>query len=272
MVLFLGVNFVAVRFSNRELQPFWGATLRFALASTILFAVVMVRKIPIPRGGALTGAALLGATAFGANFAFIYWGLLSVTAATAAIIFATVPVMTFLMAGAVGLEKFRWRVLLGGFVALGGTAFIFYEQLASAFPVAAILAVFLGAVMAAASGVIVKRFPRGHPIGMNAVGMGVGTLILVTLSLLAGEHQALPTMVQTWGAVAWLVTSSIVAFVLLVWVIYRWTASAASYTGLLSPLVTFVAASTIAGETITAIFLAGSLIVLSGVYLGAIRT
>ncbi len=64
----------------------------------------------------------------------------------------------------------------------------------------------------------------------------------------------------------------VVAFVLLVWVIYRWTASAASYSSLLSPLVTFVVASTIAGETITAIFLTGSLIVLLGVYVGAIRT
>jgi len=84
VVLFLGVNFVAVRFSNRELQPFWGATLRFALASVILFAVVRLRRIPLPRGGALTGAVLLGATAFGVNFAFLYWGLLSVTASAEA--------------------------------------------------------------------------------------------------------------------------------------------------------------------------------------------
>ncbi len=207
VVVFLGANFVAIRFSNRELQPFWGATLRFALASGVLFLVVALRKIPLPRGGALRGAVLLGATAFGANFALIYWGLLSVTAATAAIIFATIPIMTFLMASAAGLEKFRWQALLGAFVALGGSAFIFEEQLASAFPVVALAAVFLGAVMAASSGVIVKRFPRGHPVGINAVGMGVGTLILLTVSLLAGEHQNLPTMVQTWGAVGWLVTS-----------------------------------------------------------------
>lgn len=31
VVLVGGGNFVAVRFSNRELAPFWGAGLRFAL-------------------------------------------------------------------------------------------------------------------------------------------------------------------------------------------------------------------------------------------------
>ncbi len=39
-VIVLGVNFVAVRFSNQELPPFWGAALRFIIASVLLFMVV----------------------------------------------------------------------------------------------------------------------------------------------------------------------------------------------------------------------------------------
>ncbi|QQG48204.1 MAG: EamA family transporter [archaeon] len=271
VVLFLGVNFVAVRFSNQELPPFWGATLRFAIASAVLFVVVGVRRVPLPKDGAFTGAVLLGATAFGGNFALIYWGLLHVTSATAAIIFATVPAMTFLMAAGAKLEKFRWGALLGAAVALVGIAFIFAEQLGSSYPLGSLVAIFLGAALAAASGVIVKKFPRGHPVSINAVGMSVGTAILFVVSLVSGEHQAYPVMARTWIALGWLVTSSVVAFVLLVWVIYHWTASASSYTSLLSPLVTFVVASAIAGESISLVFLAGSAVVLVGVYLGAIR-
>ena len=270
IVVFLGVNFVAVRVSNQELPPFWGATLRFGFASVVLFSSLAIRKIPIPKGGALTGAVLLGATAFGANFAFIYWGLLQVTSPTAAIIFATVPAMTFLMATGVGLEKFRWPPLTGAIVALVGIAFIFAEQVGS-YPLFSLIALFLGAVMAAMSGIIVKKFPPAHPISINAVGMVVGTLILLGVSLAAGEHQQAPLMAKTWLALGWLVTSSVGAFVLLVWVIYRWTASASSYTSLLSPLVTFVVASALLGETVSLVFLAGSAVVLAGVYLGAIR-
>ena len=51
-----GSNFLAVRLSNRELDPFWGAGLRFTLA-TGLFAFVMVtRKSTLPRGRVLAGS------------------------------------------------------------------------------------------------------------------------------------------------------------------------------------------------------------------------
>jgi drug/metabolite transporter (DMT)-like permease len=50
IVVLGGFNAVAVRFSNRELEPFWGATLRFALAAVVLFGVVVWRRVPLPRG------------------------------------------------------------------------------------------------------------------------------------------------------------------------------------------------------------------------------
>src|SRR5438270_372850 len=52
VVLIGGTNFVAVRFSNRELPPFWGAGLRFALAALFLQAVavagstVLLKRLP----------------------------------------------------------------------------------------------------------------------------------------------------------------------------------------------------------------------------------
>jgi drug/metabolite transporter (DMT)-like permease len=63
-VIVLGVNFVAVRFSNQELPPFWGAALRFMIASFLLFGIVRLRNIPLPHGAALTGAVLFGLFSF----------------------------------------------------------------------------------------------------------------------------------------------------------------------------------------------------------------
>jgi hypothetical protein len=37
-----GGNAVCIRFSNRELAPLWGASLRFALAAAVLLAVMVV--------------------------------------------------------------------------------------------------------------------------------------------------------------------------------------------------------------------------------------
>ena len=50
MVVIAGSNFVAVRFSNQELQPFWGATLRFLVACALFFGVMRWRGAALPRG------------------------------------------------------------------------------------------------------------------------------------------------------------------------------------------------------------------------------
>ncbi|MBI3859511.1 MAG: DMT family transporter [Thaumarchaeota archaeon] len=270
LVVFLGVNFVAVRFSNRELAPFWGAALRFMIASAILFTVSFAFKLKLPSGRGLQGAVLYGVLAFGAGFALVYWGLVRVPAAMGSIAFATIPVTTLVLAILVGLERFRWRGALGALVTLVGISLIFSEQLAAEVPPVPLLVVLIAAVTAAASGIVIKWFPRSHPVGVNAVAMAVGSGILIVVSLLVRETPRLPSLAPTWAALGWLVASSVVAFVLLVWVITKWTASAASYSSVLSPLVTFAVASSLAGESITLPFLAGSLIVLAGVYVGAI--
>ena len=76
-VLVGGLNFVAVRFSNRELPPFEWAALRFAAASLLFLAYARVRGIPLPRGRSLTGAVLFGLLGFSGAYAFLYWGLVS---------------------------------------------------------------------------------------------------------------------------------------------------------------------------------------------------
>lgn len=52
-VLIGGFNFVAVRFSNRELAPMFGAGVRFTSAAVLLLAVLALRRLPMPRGRAL---------------------------------------------------------------------------------------------------------------------------------------------------------------------------------------------------------------------------
>src|SRR5688572_28445507 len=96
MTLIAGSNFVAVRFSNQELQPFWGATLRFAVACALFFGVMRLRRAALPRGRALAGVAIYGALGFGAFYALLYWALRTVPAGIASVLVALVPLLTFL--------------------------------------------------------------------------------------------------------------------------------------------------------------------------------
>ena len=63
---------------------------------------------------------------------------------------------------------------------------------------------------------------------------------------------------------------SVGTFVLGLYVLKRWTASATSYSLVLMPIVTILFASWIADEPITSALLVGGLFVLSGVYIGAL--
>lgn len=269
-VIFLGVNFVAVRFSNQELPPFWGASLRFIIASILLFGIVQLRNIPLPQGAALTGAALFGLFSFALNFGFLYWALTRVSAGMASVMFATIPLITQLIASLIGQERLTWRGILGAMIVIAGISVVFIEQLRFDIPFIYLGAVLLGAASAASSGIVVRHFPKSQPMATNVVGMGVAAILLLILSFFTGETRGLPTLPSTWLALGWLVLSSIVGFVLIVWLLARWSATATSYIGVLTPLVTVVTASLLASETPTLTFLAGSLLVLLGVYVGAL--
>jgi drug/metabolite transporter (DMT)-like permease len=271
-VIFLGVNFVAVRFSNQELPPFWGASLRFIVASTLLFVILRLRNIPLPRGAALTGAVMFGLFSFAISYGFLYWGLTRVGAGMASVMFATIPLITQLIASLIGQERLTWRGMLGALIVIAGISVVFVEQLRFDTSLVYLGSVLMGVASSALSGIVVKYFPRSHPVSTNVVGMGVGAILLLLLSFFLGETQALPALPSTWLAVGWLVLSSIVGFVLIVWLLSRWSATATSYIGVLTPLVTVVVASLLAAETPTLTFLVGSLFVLLGVYVGALSS
>ena len=274
-VTLAGGNVIAVRSvscEDCELDPFWAAASRFLLASLILAAIALVVRGGMPRGRALLGAVLYGVLGFGAAFAFAYWGLQRVTAGLGAVFLATVPLLTFAFALLHRQEGFRWDGLIGGVFAVAGMAVIFREGLGAGMPLRSLLALLVAAVCFAETGIVVKAFPRVHPVSMNAIGLGVGGLMLLVLALLYGDSLAVPALAKTWVAQAYLVfLGSVVAFSLYVYVLRRWTASAVSYEGVLIPIVAILLASRLQHEEITWAFAAGSVLVLIGVYVGALR-
>lgn len=270
-VLIGGSNIVAVRFSNVELEPFWGAAFRFALSGLLFLFVVAWRKSPWPRGRAMLGAFLFGLLNIGLFYAFAYYALVVVASGFAAVVLGLAPLVTYLLAVAQKLETFRWRALGGAAVALAGLAFIFREQVQADVPYLALFAL-LGATLSAAQAtIVVKRFPRVDPYVLNTVAMAVGASLLLALSVFAGESWTLPTRGDTLTAFLYLVTlGGLGLFTLVLYVLNRWTASGTSYGFVLFPVVATSMGAWLANEPVTWTFVGGSLIVLLGVYVGAI--
>lgn len=271
-VLFGGVNAIAIRQAVLELPPLWAMGARFFIAGLLFSALVVVLRRPIPRGRSLWGAALYGVVGFAGGFAPTATGLQTVPGGTGAVLIATSPLIVFVLAVAQRQERFTPRGLLGAIVAIAGIGVVFADQLSAAVPIAGLALVLLGALAISESSIILKSVPRSDPFASNAVAMLAGGAVLLALSLLVGESQPLPARTSTWLAEGYLIVfGSVGLFTLFVYVLQRWTASAASYATLLFPFVGIVVATILTGETFDSSFFVGGAVMLLGVYIGAFQ-
>ena len=270
-VLIGGINFVAVRFSNRELPPLFGSGTRFAAAAVLLLVAMRWQRIPFPRGATLFGTVVYGVFGFTVGYALAYWALLQLSAGIGAVVLAAIPLITLLIAPLHGIERFRRRGLVGSLLAVAGIAILASPRAGDGIPLLPLLAMLGAAVAFAEAGVIVKKFPPTHPVATNATGMAVGGLLLVLLSALAGESWDLPEQSTTWLAFVYLVLlGSVGLFGLFLFTLGRWRATAVSYMTALFPVVAMIAGALIAGEAITLNGAVGGAVVLAGVYVGVL--
>jgi len=271
VVLLGGSNSVAIRFCNRELAPFWGATLRFGVAALIFWLILWWRKLKLPGLRDSTVIAVNGFLSVGVSFALLYWALIRVPVGLATIIISIGPLFTFFLAVLHRLERFRIQVLVGGSISLLGMAIAINAQPGGMELLPSILALILGSLVAAEGNVIFKMYSlKGDPAVINALSLSAGALFLGAASLIAGEAWLLPVKPEVWIAVVYLILGGSVAmFYMFVYLLSRWTASAASYAILCFPLVATFLAAWLAKEAVTLLFLLGGVIVITGVWIGA---
>ena len=263
-----GSNAVAIRLGNLELAPFWGAALRFLGAGFLLLSLTALMRIHWPRGRAFAGVAIFGALNFGLGYAFLYWALQEANAGTAQVVLALVPLATLLLATLQRVESFRWLGLLGSLVAAGGVVWLFLES-AEVVSLATLMALFGCTLCFAQAGIVVKRFPAVHPVAENAFAMLIGGGLLLVFSLFSGEPRTWPSEPSTWLSLIYLILlGSIALFLLVLFVLHRWTASAAAYALLLMPIMTIALGVVILNEPATPSLLAGALLVVVGVFVG----
>lgn len=266
-----GFNFVAVRFSNRELAPMLGAGVRFTVAALILLSIVALRRLPMARGKALKAAVLYGLLNFTAAYGLAYWALTTLPAGIGAVLFAATPLFTVFLAPLHGIEKFRVRGLVGSLITLVGIVILANPTGADRLPWLSLLAMLGSAAAAAEAGVVLKLLPSAHPISTNAVAMAIGGPLLLGASGLIGESWGLPAKTETWVAVSYLaVIGSVGLFGLFLFVLRRWSATGTSYATALIPVITVIVGSLLASEAITLPMVVGGVIVLVGVYIGAL--
>jgi drug/metabolite transporter (DMT)-like permease len=266
-----GANAVGIKFSNDELDPLWGAALRFTAAAAVMWLILAFLRRPVPRGRALTGSLLYGLFNFAGAFGFGFLAFVELEAGFGQLVLAIVPLLTLLLAVAHGQEALRMRSLAGALLAIAGITVMSSVSLAGGSAMALVFAL-LAAICFAEGAVVVRRFRPIDPYGLNAVGMTVGAVVILGAALVRGDDIALPERAATWLAQAYMIlVGSVLVFVLYVFILSRWEASRATYTFVVVPPVTVLVSWWLRDEPLGAGLVLGGVLVLIGVYIGAIQ-
>jgi drug/metabolite transporter (DMT)-like permease len=266
-----GSTWLAIKFGYDSMPPLNAAGLRFVIASSIFFAIQGIARVPAPRGAAEWGVVLfVGIVWMGIDYGLIYWGEQHLASGLTSVLFATMPLFTLAVAVPLGLESFTLRKIVGMVTAIVGVAVLSWDQLglgaATLAPVAAILG---GSICSAVTTTVSKRWgTKIHPVALNANASAIGCLVLYGGALALGEGVRTPSTRAGWLCIVYLaVVGSVVTFLLYFWLLRHWDATRCGLISVLTPILAVALGSIVRDEPVTAHLVAGSALVLTGVFL-----
>ncbi|MDG4721710.1 MULTISPECIES: DMT family transporter [Thalassospira] len=203
-----GGSFFFTKIALVDLPPFTLVLARVTIASLILWWVVLLRHIPIPRDPKFWGAiVIMGAFNNLVPFSLIVWGQTHIASGLAAILNATTPLFTIVIAHiATDNEKLNLRKALGVLIGFAGVVVIIglpgVENLApgdqsplkptSTLAPLAPFAILLATFCYGCTGVFGKRFGGMNPI-LTAAGMtSASSIMLIPLAAIIDHPWTLP--------------------------------------------------------------------------------
>lgn len=264
-----GSTFLVISIGNDTLAPVWAATSRLALAAVLLGLWTVVRGQAFPRGAALRAALGYGVAQFGVNLPLLYWGEKRVPSGLSAVLFATIPLSSALVARLFGMERLTAAKILGAVVAFAGVVVLFAPALDARISASGLTAIFIAATAASVGTALLKRGPRQDPFAANAVGCAVGAVISLAISAALGESRAVPdTFHALWPLVYLTVAGSLGAYVIMSWLINRWPVSRTAYITVIVPVIALALGAAVRDERLTPASLAGTALVLGGLLIG----
>jgi drug/metabolite transporter (DMT)-like permease len=208
----VGAAIVASRFAVAEVPPLTLAMLRYAIGFCCLLpfawgalsraATAPARPVGRRRAFDLLAMAALGIGQFGVLIALLNFGLQSIGAAQAALIFSLFPLLTLLLAAAMGRERVTRPLVAGVLLSIAGVAVALAPKLAM--PQAGHwwgeLAVAAAACTGAVCSVLYRPYLQRYPtVPVSAFAMLASVLFLAVVAL--GEHW--PARVGTFSPQAW---------------------------------------------------------------------
>jgi drug/metabolite transporter (DMT)-like permease len=266
-----GTTFLAIRIAVREVPPLFAAGTRMFIAGTVLFAWVQMRGATWPTRQQWRSLTLMGVLMFVVDYGLLFWAEKYVPSGIAAVLSATVPLMTIAFEiFAFRMQPFRWSLV--GAVLLGfcGVGVLLLPSTHQSLPIVPCIAILVGTAGWCLGTVWSRKLVLPESRSVTSGGaMMIGGAVLLMLSGMFGELHPWPHISRSAVlALTYLITcGSLLAFTAYVWLLGRMPASKVASYAYVNPVIAVVLGYFVAGEAITLRMVAGAALVLISVYL-----
>lgn len=219
LALLWGGSFIFVELALTGFSPITLVFARMALAAALLFAIVLARKLPIPKSPQIWFSyAIMGTLANVAPYSLFAWGQQHITAATASILNATSPIFVVFAAWKFGAEaKPRLPQIIGIMIGFTGVLILMSPGIREGISAQRLgeLAILAAAASYSAGSIYGKRFNE-TPALVNAAAMSAcSAIILLALSVTIENPSDLQPDLTAWLAIVGIAAlSTALAFLL----------------------------------------------------------
>jgi drug/metabolite transporter (DMT)-like permease len=263
----VGAAITATRFVAADISPASLAFLRYAIGVACLIPAVWFTRIRFARTDIVPIAAL-GIGQFGVLIALLNYGLRFVPAGRGALIFASFPLMTLVVATLAGHERITFPKLTGILLTLVGVAFALGDKIAGAGSLIGELAILASAATGALCSVLYRPYLRRYPtLPVSTFAMAAAAAALLVPAAfddlaVAPAHLS----AKAWAAIVFIGLSSGGGYVLWLWALKTIAATRVTVFLALSPITAALLGAALLGEPLTVAMIAGVACVAAGLW------
>ena len=202
-------TWLAIRLGLQGVPPVTGAAFRMFASGVILVIVALLLRIRWPRERIYyIHLAVQGSLLFCFQYALLYWAEQTVPSGLAAVLFATLPITTAIIAAYIfKFERLSLINVVGLLVGFAGVAFIYWSEVINAAhaPPLGVAACLIASVGAAFATVFAKRYAHGiSPLATVGPGQLLGGILLGAIALIAEHGKPIHFTAVSAGALAYL--------------------------------------------------------------------
>ena len=267
-----GSTWLFIKLGLDDLPPFTFAAIRFIIAIAIVFSIIRIRGLALPRARSdWILLAVTGILSFGFNYGLVFWGEQYITSGLAALLQATTPAFGLVFAHFnLPGERLSWTRIGGVVLGVCGVAVVFSNQLAVAGrqALAGCVALLLSSIFVAYSNVLVKKHGKNLNPAIMAFGQMLFGLLLLLVAGITLEGNPLRFHWTPMAVIALLylaVVGSVIAFLLYYWLILNMDVTKSMLIALVTPVVAVILGMIVLNEEFGWRTLAGGAMIILGI-------